>query len=71
MLVPEFIKTLPKDPFTGKQFLYSRKDGRFLLYSAGTNLTDNGGSVYPEKEGRFLIDDDDGDLIIVRPPVVK
>lgn len=34
---------LPKDPFSGKPFIYRRKGSGFLLYSISYDLKDNGG----------------------------
>ena len=44
-LAPEFLESIPVDPFTGKSLVY-RKDGDgFLLYSLGPNLKDDGGKA--------------------------
>lgn len=37
---------LPKDPFSGKDFIYKRRDKGFVLYSIGRNLKDDGGHTY-------------------------
>jgi len=42
-LVPEILPELPKDPFTGKDFVYKREGEGFLVYSLGENETDEGG----------------------------
>jgi hypothetical protein len=34
---------LPEDPFSGKPFVYRRKDSTYLLYSIGPDLKDDGG----------------------------
>ncbi len=48
-LVPHFIKRLPQDVLTGEQFSYRRVDNtRFLLYSPGWDLVDEGG--VPERD---------------------
>ena len=44
-LVPVFLKGIPPDPFTGKPFIYRREGRRFLVYSVGKNLKDDGGSI--------------------------
>jgi hypothetical protein len=52
-LAPEFLETVPLDPFTGKPFHYKLRDnGRsFIVYSVGENLTDDGG-VRDHKTGK-------------------
>jgi hypothetical protein len=42
-LAPEIISELPKDPFTGKDFVYKCQGQGFLIYSLGENGTDEGG----------------------------
>jgi hypothetical protein len=45
-LVPEFLETVPRDPFSGGPLLYSR--AREILWSVGENLRDDGGSTKRE-----------------------
>lgn len=42
------LKALRVDPFTGKRFLYKLKDGQPLLYSAGADGDDDGGTHHPK-----------------------
>jgi hypothetical protein len=42
-LVPGILPELPKDPFTGRDFVYKREGEGFLLYSLGQNAKDEGG----------------------------
>ncbi len=42
-LVPEFIESLPADPFTDEAFKYLREGDEYRLYSIGANLEDDGG----------------------------
>jgi hypothetical protein len=42
-LVPEFLPTVPLDPFTGRPLIYRRQADGFLLYSTGPDQIDNGG----------------------------
>jgi len=42
MLVPEYISAIPRDPYDGAPFRYSRSDA--IVYSVGKDLRDNGGS---------------------------
>ena len=44
LLVPDFLSTVPIDPFAGKPLRYQTNgDGTFLLYSVGENGVDDGG----------------------------
>ncbi len=43
-LVPEIVKSLPVDLYNKKPFIYKRTDDGYLLYSAGENGQDDGGS---------------------------
>jgi len=38
ILVPKYLKTLPKDPFSGDNFRYRLEDQEALIYSIGPNL---------------------------------
>ena len=42
-LEPRILSKLPKDPFTGKGYIYKRKGKGFIIYSLGDNLRDDGG----------------------------
>jgi hypothetical protein len=42
-LAPEFLNSIPVDPFTGKSLVYRKDDAGFLLYSLGPNRRDDGG----------------------------
>ncbi len=42
-LVPDILKALPFDPFTGKPYVYRRQDDGFIIYSLGSNLRDDEG----------------------------
>ena len=44
-LVPEFIESLPADPFSDDAFKYLREGDEYRLYSIGANLQDNRGRV--------------------------
>lgn len=56
-LAPAFLSQVPQDPFTGKPFRYQVRPDGFLLYSAGTNMQDDGGTLNE-------YDAPDGDLVI-------
>ena len=42
-LVPGFLKSLPKDPFTGNAFVYRRTADGYIAYNVGDNMVDDGG----------------------------
>ena len=42
-LVPEFLESVPSDPFDGKELRYKKLDSGFVIYSVGEDLTDNSG----------------------------
>ena len=42
-LVPQYLPQIPKDPFTGKDFIYRAGTNGFFLYSVGPDRVDNGG----------------------------
>ena len=42
-LVPDYLQSLPNDPYTMRPFIYRRQPQGFLLYSTGPDKTDNGG----------------------------
>lgn len=56
-LVPQYIATIPKDPFDGEPMRYSKD--RAIIYSVGTDFIDNGGSDVPF---RFTLDEYDSDV---------
>jgi hypothetical protein len=46
LLVPEYVKSVPRDPVDGQAIRYKlNTDGSFLLYSIGANAVDDGGSA--------------------------
>jgi hypothetical protein len=46
-LVPEYLETVPTDPFTDRPMVYRRDgDAGYLLYSVGDNQTDDDGATY-------------------------
>ncbi len=55
-LVPTYIDSIPKDPFTEGSLIYKRAGVDYQLYSAGRNQKDNGGGFIPE--GRSQPSDD-------------
>ena len=44
-LTPAYFKELPRDPYTGKDFVYRLlREGGFVVYSVGPNERDEGGT---------------------------
>ncbi len=61
------LEPLPKDPFSGKRFVYQRQAEGFRLYSIGPNLVDDGGSeVKHTYRQHWVLDllDKRGDVIL-------
>jgi len=46
-IVPSVLAELPRDPFTGRPFTYARQRNSYKLYSANTNMRDDGGRAQP------------------------
>jgi hypothetical protein len=44
-LCPAYIDSLPFDPFTGKELLFSRDEETYVVYSVSANRRDDGGST--------------------------
>ena len=44
-LVPEYLASIPLDPFDGRPLRYSLKDDAAFIYSISENLVDNSGEV--------------------------
>jgi hypothetical protein len=49
-LVPEFLKEVPTDPFSGENLKYSHYIGGFKLYSIGSNMRDDFGTPRAKKD---------------------
>ena len=62
-LAPDYLPTIPKDLYTGKELAYRPEAGGCLLYSFGENGKDD--------EGRSPKDHPHGDDIAVRMPLKK
>ncbi|MFA5393922.1 MAG: hypothetical protein WC081_02370 [Candidatus Ratteibacteria bacterium] len=51
-LTPEILSILPLDPFTGKNYIYQKKDKGFIVYSVADNLKDDGGIPQFSEQGK-------------------
>jgi hypothetical protein len=61
-LAPKFIAKMPRDVINGQPLKYCRTDdGQFVLYSVGSNETDDGGTVVLTKNGN--LDQNKGDWV--------
>jgi hypothetical protein len=45
-----YLPELPRDPFTGKPFIYVPMRDDFILYSVGLDRQDNGGKAEAEQD---------------------
>jgi hypothetical protein len=63
-LTPEFLAELPVDPFDpdGHPLLYTRTDDGYVVYSIGSDGTDNGGLPEIRNEGGWVDPDMESDL---------
>ncbi len=57
------MKAIPIDPFSDKPLVYKRTEDGFTLYSVSENLTDDGGKVFIDDEGRVRMWADEGDAV--------
>jgi hypothetical protein len=55
-LSPEYIDSLPPDPFTGKNLLFKYDDETYLIYSVGDNRQDDAGSIIPKPDEQTPLD---------------
>lgn len=46
-LAPDFLASVPADPFDGQPIRYRRETGAYLLYSVGRDGTDQAGAIAP------------------------
>jgi hypothetical protein len=69
-LAPRFLNVIPLDAVNGEPYRYRREaPDRFLLYSVGANLEDDGAEVAQDKRGRAKPYDAEGDWVWRSPPV--
>ncbi|MBN2588399.1 MAG: hypothetical protein JXA96_00935 [Sedimentisphaerales bacterium] len=47
-LVPEFLESIPSDPFDGNQLRYKKLDSGFVVYSVDEDMIDDGGQEEPK-----------------------
>lgn len=59
-LTPKYLKKIPKDPYTGNNFIYKTKKGKITLYAIGPDLMDSNASKTISDYNDF------GDVVIIR-----
>jgi hypothetical protein len=63
-LTPGFLERVPLDPVNGEPLKYRRTDdSRFVLWSVGLNLKDDGGTFATQKQGKPAPDLKEGDWV--------
>ena len=68
LLVPQYLETMPLDPFDGQPLrLKKLLDGSLVIYSVSTNGKDNGGNV-DGTDAKHPIDTTDKGIILKLPP---
>jgi len=58
-----YLKELPMDPYSDRPLIYKRTDDDFVLYSVGSNFTDDGGVSGKDREGQPRSWRDNGDTL--------
>jgi hypothetical protein len=48
-MAPEILTDPPLDPFSGRPFVFERRDGRLIVHSVGPNLRDEHGAYEPKR----------------------
>ncbi len=48
-LVPSCLPAVPIDPYSGSPLCYSAENGKFVLYSVGSDARDDGGRFFPKR----------------------
>ena len=48
-LIPDYLESIPIDPFNGEPLLLGTTDDGIVIYSVGDNLTDDGGNLITRK----------------------
>jgi hypothetical protein len=48
-MAPEILANPPVDPFSGRPFVFERRDGQLIVHSVGPNLKDEHGAYEPKR----------------------
>lgn len=62
-LSPEFLSTLPHDPFNGNDYQYGVEGDEYVIHGVGANGVDDGGTVVWEGKKNNRRDRDEGDWV--------
>ncbi|MBN1974379.1 MAG: hypothetical protein JW787_12120 [Sedimentisphaerales bacterium] len=54
-LVPEYLDSVPSDPFNGKELRYKKLDSGFVVHSVDQDLIDDGGQEEPKKRQQKVL----------------
>ncbi len=54
-MTPQYLPSVPEDPFDGQPLRLVRKDQNYILYSIGPDLTDGSGAQMAGKEGDIVL----------------
>lgn len=60
-LVPDYLREVPLDPFSGKPLVYRREAAKYVLYSVGPDSQDDGGQLHGYS-------DPGTDILLDKPP---
>jgi len=63
-----YLKELSIDSFSDKPLVYKKTEDNFLLYSVGTNFTDDGGEIFRDEKGKIKRYADEGDWVFWPAP---
>jgi len=58
-----YLRQLPIDSFADKPLVYKKTENNFILYSVGSNFTDDGGEPSTDRTGRVKNWHDNGDTV--------
>jgi len=58
-----YLKDMPNDPYSDGPLVYKKTDESFILYSLGENLSDDGGQVFRDDEGKIKQWASEGDWV--------
>lgn len=61
--VPNFMTSLPEDPYDGKPIRYSRQEKGYIVYSIGEDLVDNGGKKVQRDKSGNRVHNESGDYL--------
>ncbi len=63
LLQLDYLDMIPIDAYSDKPFVYKKTEDGFILYSVGSNFTDDGGEVFRDENGKVKRYADQGDWV--------